>query len=257
MDVVSFFVSDPEPSLLEQPSEDAFDDTTMPSQSASMTDMPLGYFGDDSPFPQRSSYFRFGIVGAIGIQFVRSAPSSSTRALDGRDGIHQGNGLLGVVFIRSGLDHRERNAFAIADDVPFRAVFPAICGTGSSFRPQKRALTELLSTTALDQSIWSANPNLSRMAFQTFRHTPDTCQSRSRRQQVIPLPQPSSGGRSSYAVPVRAMNSIPVSANRSGTRGRPPFGLGFSGGNRGLIISHNSSVNSGLAILDPPWSRKY
>lgn len=153
MDVVAFFVSDPQPSLLEEPSEDAFDDTTMPSQAASMTDMPLGYFWDDSPFPQRSSYFRFGIVSAIGIQFIRSSPSSSTRALDCRDGIHQGNGLLGVVFIGSGLDHRERDAFAIADDVPFRAVFPAICGIGASFRPPKRALTELLSTTALDQSI--------------------------------------------------------------------------------------------------------
>ena len=153
MDVVSFFVSDSQPSLLEEPSEDAFDDTTMPSQAASMIDIPLGYFGDDSPFSQWSSYFYLGIVSAIGIQFVRPAPSSSTRALDCRDGIHQGNSLLGVVFVGSGLDHRERDAFAVTDDVPFRAVFPAICGIGASFLPPKRALTELLSTTALDQSI--------------------------------------------------------------------------------------------------------
>mgnify|MGYP006265259467 CR=1 FL=1 len=153
MDVVSFFVSDSQPSLLEEPSEDAFDDTTMPSQAASMCDMSLCYFRDDSPLSQRSSYFCLGIVSAIGIQFVRPASSSSTRSLDCRDGIHQGNSLLGVVFVGSGLDHRERDAFAVTDDVPFRAIFPAICGIGASFLPPKRALTELLSTTALDQSI--------------------------------------------------------------------------------------------------------
>jgi len=153
MDVVSFFVSDSESSLLEQPSEDTLDDAAVCSQAASMRDMSLCYFRDDSPLPQRSSYFCLGIVSAIGIQFVRSSPSSSTRALDCRDGIHQGNSLLGVVFVGSGLDHRERDAFAVTDDVPFRAVFPAICGIGASFLPPKRALTELLSTTALDQSI--------------------------------------------------------------------------------------------------------
>ena len=94
MDVVSFFISDSQPSLLEEPSEDAFDDRTMPSQTASMTDMPIGFLGDDSPLLQWPSYFCLGIVGAIGIQCVRPAPSSSTRALDCRDGIHQGNGLL-------------------------------------------------------------------------------------------------------------------------------------------------------------------
>jgi hypothetical protein len=118
-----------------------------------MGNMSPCYVWDDSPFPQRSSYFCLGIVSAIGIQLNRSSPSSSTRALDGQDGIHQGNGLLGVVFIRSGLNHRERDAFAIADNVPFRAVFPVICGIGASSSPPKRALTEVLSTTALDQSI--------------------------------------------------------------------------------------------------------
>lgn len=153
MDVVSFFVSDPQPSLLEEPGEDAFDDTTMPSQAASMTDMPLGYFGDDSPFSQWPSYLCLGIVGAIGIQFIRSSSSSPTRALDCRDRIHKGNGLSGIVFVGSGLNHRERDTLAIADDVPFRPVFPAIRGIGASFRPPKSALTELLSTMALDQSI--------------------------------------------------------------------------------------------------------
>jgi hypothetical protein len=68
----------------------------------------------------------------------------------------------------------------------------------------------------------------------------------------MPLPHPSSGGKSSQAVPVRATNRIPVNARRSGTRGRPPFGRGFSGGKSGCIISQSASVSSGLGIFDPP-----
>jgi hypothetical protein len=63
------------------------------------------------------------------------------------------------VFIGSGLDHHERDAFAIADDVPFPARFSRDLWYWGQFSPPKRALTELLSTTALEQSIWSANPN--------------------------------------------------------------------------------------------------
>jgi hypothetical protein len=62
---------------------------------------------------------------------------------------------------------------------------------------------------------------------------PAVAQSRSRRQQVIPLPQPISWGRYSQGMPVFSTNKIPVSAARSGTRGRPPFGLGGSGGSNG------------------------
>lgn len=79
--------------------------------------------------------------------------------------------------IRTSKNQNRRGALAIADDMPFRAVFAAIHGIGACLRPPNRARTELLSTTVLDQSILSANPDSSRSTFQTFCQTPPTCQS--------------------------------------------------------------------------------
>ena len=41
---------------------------------------------------------------------------------------------------------------------------------------------------------------------------------------------------------------MPVRAARSGTRGRPPLGLGGSGGSSGSTIAHKSSGRRGLLI---------
>jgi hypothetical protein len=73
-------------------------------------------------------------------------------------------------------------------------------------------------------------------------------QSRSRRQQVIPDPQPISRGRYSQGMPVFSTKMIPVSAARSGTRGRPPFGFGGSRGISGSTSAHSSSLTSCLAM---------
>ncbi len=81
---------------------------------------------------------------------------------------------------------------------------------------------------------------------------PACCQSRSRRQQVMPLPQPISAGRYSHGSPVLSTNRMPVSAARSGTGGRPPFGQGLAGGSNGSIILHKSSGKRGFdALLKP------
>ena len=252
MDVIALFVTYPQSPLLEEPGEDALDDAAVFSQSASMGGVSLCYLRNDPLGSQGSANLFLGIVGPVGIQLSWLFAPSTARALDGWDRIHQWNRQLGIMDICSGLDHRERDPFAIADEMPFRAVFPTIRGIGASFRPPKRARTELLSTTALDQSIRSANPSSSSKTCQTFCQTPETCQSRSRRQQVMPLPHPSSGGSNSQAVPVRATKRMPVRANRSETRGRPPLGLAFSGGRRGLILSHKPSGSKGLAISGPP-----
>jgi hypothetical protein len=80
--------------------------------------------------------------------------------------------------------------------------------------------------------------------------TPAWCQSRSRRQQVMPLPQPSSCGSISQGMPLLSTKMMPVSAARSLRRGRPPLGLGGSGGNSGATTAHSSSLTRGL--LMPP-----
>jgi hypothetical protein len=49
-------------------------------------------------------------------------------------------------------------------------------------------------------------------------------------------------------MPLLSTKRMPVKAARSGTRGRPPLGLGGSGGKSGAIVSHNVSLTNGLLI---------
>ncbi|MBB3172871.1 hypothetical protein FHR90_000685 [Endobacter medicaginis] len=81
-------------------------------------------------------------------------------------------------------------------------------------------------------------------------HTPASCQSRRRRQQVMPDPHPISSGSISHWMPVRRTNRIPLSAARSATRGLPPFGFGPAAGRRGSTIDQSASETRGDAI--PP-----
>jgi hypothetical protein len=105
-----------------------------------------------------------------------------------------------------------------------------------------------LSSAARLQSIWSAAPNRSRRTRWRRSQTPASCQSRNRRQQVTPLPQPISWGRYSQGMPVFNTKMIPARAARFGTGGRPPFGFGRSGGKSGSITLHRSSLTNGLLI---------
>jgi hypothetical protein len=77
---------------------------------------------------------------------------------------------------------------------------------------------------------------------------PSCCQSRRRRQQVMPDPQPSSCGSICHGIPLRSTNRIPVRRARSETRGRPPFGRGGRAGRSGAMSPHNGSGNDTAAI---------
>src|SRR5262249_19792033 len=72
---------------------------------------------------------------------------------------------------------------------------------------------------------------------------------RPRRQQVMPLPQPISWGSISHGMPLFKTKTMPSSAARCVTlRGRPPLGLGGSGGKSGAMISHSVSLISGVLM---------
>jgi hypothetical protein len=79
------------------------------------------------------------------------------------------------------------------------------------------------------------------------------CQSRRRRQQVLPLPHPSSARRSDHGQPLRRMKSMPASAFRSGVRGRPPRAWDGGGGSRGATTAHSSSgtIQAMLSLPQP------
>src|SRR5258705_12882480 len=65
---------------------------------------------------------------------------------------------------------------------------------------------EQLSTTARDQPIWSSRASQSRSAKWIRSHPPARCQSRRRRQHVIPDPHPSSCGSLRLSQPIEAIS---------------------------------------------------
>jgi hypothetical protein len=118
----------------------------------------------------------------------------------------------------------------------------------------------LESTTARDQSIRWALCNWRSNSRWSCAQTPAFCQSRNRRQQVMPLPQPSSKGRSRQARPLLSTKRIPVSAARSEIGLRPGCFLRRAlFGSKGSTTNHSESSMSGFAIpsLLQKWSNLY
>jgi len=137
----------------------------------------------------------------------------------------------------------------------FAAAFAAIGRVRPGFLPPVTALSIALSTSARDQSMRSAACNLESGSRCKSCQTPACYQSRSRRQQVMPQPQPISRGRSSQAMPVFSTNKTPAIASRLPIGVRPPCGERFCGGNSGATSSHHSYETNGKAI-DPLLDRK-
>jgi hypothetical protein len=179
-------------------------------------------------------------------------PSLPRQLLDGRDGIEQVLEDDRIVAVGPGQQRGKRDAGSVDHTMALRA------GHSLGLAPIRRIRADelpplvagilALSSAARLQSMRSASPSRSSSVWCSRSQTPAACQSRKRRQQVIPEPQPISGGNTSQGMPLLSTKMIPVKTARSGTRGRPPLGLGGSGGNSGATRAHTSSLMSGLAI---------
>ena len=134
----------------------------------------------------------------------------------------------------------EWDAVRVGDQMAFAASFRPIRGVGPGVGPPKTARMLALSITPSDASIRPARPSRFSKRAWIFGQTPACIHSCRRRQQVTPLPQPNSRGTNRQGMPVRRTYTIPVRQARSGTRGRPPLGLGGSFGNSGSISFHNA-----------------
>jgi len=195
-------------------------------------------------------------IPLVSVQLVWSFAWSTSFTLQGRDSIHHLLKHRCVCNIRSCTLQDQRYSFSLYHKMALRAWFSLIRRVLACcllfglpfFTPL--ALTVCESSEALDQSISPAWLSLSSRSLCSFLHTPAFSQSRSLRQQVIPLPQPISWGSISHCKPDLSTNMIPVSAARLEMRGLPPFGLGGSGGKSGSITSHNSSDISGFGIIN-------
>ena len=253
MNRVVSFVAELEPAVLVQPALGTLHDPTVLSKPAAVCGPAAGQPRSGTPAAQRPPV-RLGVVSAVAQQFVEPPPRPAAPAADGADRVDQRQQLRHVVTVGAGKGERHRRAAGVGEQVVFGAVFPAVHGALSRFFPPCMARTEVESTTPRDQSILSA-PFNSHSAFRRSRsHTPARCQSRSRRQQVMPDPQPISLGRYSHGTPLLSTNRIPVNAwrwdsgLRPGWRRRRRVGLGSSGS----IQRHSCSSSSGLATVRPP-----
>jgi hypothetical protein len=134
--------------------------------------------------------------------------------------------------------------------------FARSVGFGPVSSPPHVARTEQLSTTARDQSIWSWRASQSNSAKCISSQMPASCQSRSRRQHVIPEPQRSSCGNICHGIPLRRTKRMPVRHARSETRGRPPFSRRGESGTNGSTRSHKVSGSSVAVIGSTLYAEK-
>ena len=248
--ILASFPADAETAELMQPGERTLHHPPGLPQTTAMWGVALRQQGMDLSLAQPTAV-RLGIIAPIPLPHVGPTPGSSWFPSYRWDRLDQRLQLGDIMGIGSRETYRQRNSVGVRNHVMFAARFGAIRGIRARLRPPQTARTEALSTTARDQSNWSAPRSRSKSNRCNCSQTPAACHSCSRRQQVIPEPQPISWGSISQGMPDRKTKRRPVSACRLGPGGRPPLGLGFSGGKRGAISSHNSSLTSAFALGIP------
>ena len=229
---------------LDYPAEDA--------QPAAVFRVALGQHRSNVA-PSQALPVRLRIIRPVTLNPPRP-PSSAAPGTYVGDRIDQRDQLRYVVGIGARERSCQRNAVGVGQHMMLGAGFAAIRGIWAGLRPPKTARTDVLSTTARDQSSCEASSNFWRSTRCIFAHTPASCQSRSRRQHVIPDPHPSSLGRNSQGMPVLRTNRMPVRTWRLPKGFRPGFRRRrfFGGGSNGSISFHNSSSRIGRAMAAPP-----
>ena len=176
-------------------------------------------------------------------------PPSLSRQSQRWDGVNGVFEPLGIVDIGPRNRHRQRHTVTVDHDMALCAQLATIRRILASLFAPPGAGTLALSRDARVQSIRPASCSRCRSVRCNRLHTSARCQSRKRRQHVMPLPQPSSWGSISHGMPLRKTKTIPVKAARSlMRRGRPPLGLGGSGGRSGAMISHSASLINGVLM---------
>lgn len=251
VDVGAALVAHREAAEAGEPGQGALHHPPVPAQALAALDPASGDAGRDAPrtaLPAAAAV----VVGLVGVQLARPAPRTAPRARpDRRDRVECRGEHAAVVSVGPAQGHAKGRAPGVGDQVPLGAGLASVGRARAGLRAPLFAGTLALSSAARRQSICPAPCSRSSSARCSAAQTPATCQSRNRRQQLIPEPQPISAGRSSHGMPVLSTKTIPVSAARSGIGGRPPFGFGRGGGSRGATAAQRSSGTRGRAMPAP------
>ena len=249
MDVLAAFVAYGKATKSGEPGVRAFDDPAVAAKVLTAVDATTRDAGLDATLAALVTTSTM-IIAFVGMQL----DGASTRTA-APTAAHCGNGVqcLGqhhaVVTVGAAQDDAEWCAMPVDDKMAFGARLATIRRVGTRRGSPFLAATEALSSAARLQSNCPAASRCSSSARCKAAHTPACCQSRNRRQQVIPDPHPISAGRYSHGRPVRSTNRMPVKAARSETGGLPPFGRGRAGGSSGSTIDQRSSGTRSLLMI--------
>jgi len=196
------------------------------------------------PAPMEGAAAVARVVALSGVHLFRSLARPSARPAHRWDGVddRREDGRVGA--LGPGQAGDQRQPLTVDGQVPLGARFAPV----GRVRPHRAApflaRRLALATATRDQSSAPSAPTRSRIARCSACQTPATCQSRSRRHHVLPLPPPSARGSAFQPQPVFKTNRIPHNARRSHSHGRPPFRCGWCGGRSGATSAHKSSGTS-------------
>lgn len=248
MDVGVSFVSDAQAAELMEPTQSPFHYPACFAQTAAMQGALTRQTIAHTPALQPAMVSPIAI-SAITLHHIGSLTRPTSFARNRWNRQQQRFERCAVMHVGGSQLRAQRNALGIGAKMMLTARFAAIRRVWSRLKPPKTARTLLESTTARDQSIRSAICNRRSNSRWSFSQTPAFCQSRSRRQHVMPLPHPISNGKSRQAIPLLSTNRIPVSTARSDIGLRPGFlRRRFFFGINGSMINHSESSSSALAI---------
>jgi len=220
MDVGATFVADGQPSKAMQPRDRALNDPARHAEAAAVWSPAAREHRGDAARAQTVTV-GLRVVAAVALERAGCAPRPSAAPSDGRQGVHHRIQLRDVVDVGGRYLRDERDAARIGDEVVFGARLAAIGWVRSSFFPPRTARTEPLSMTV---QRWSSRPRRrSSPSSVSCRRcqTPACCQRTSRRQHVLPDPQPICRGNICQGMPDRNTNRMPVRIARSGIGARP------------------------------------
>lgn len=247
MKVIEPFVADFEATKLMQPSDRALHHPTGFAQAAAVLGIAFGDDLFDGEGAQQPA-MRLGVIATVTLERFRALSGAARFAPNRRNGLNQRQQLRHIVGVGPGDYGRERDALRVGKKVVLAPRFTAIGWVRSSFFPRCMARTDELSTMARAKSIWSRRRSSANSTSCKRCHTPVSCQSLNRRQQVTPEPQPICWGSISQGMPLLSTNKMPPNASRWPTGLRPAYcRLRFSGGgSNGSISLHKASSTRGL-----------
>ena len=234
-----------------EPSQRALDDPARPPKATAVRLVAPRQERRDAALPQ----FRavpLGVVATIALEAAWFATRRTGSSADGRHRIDQVEQLGDVVPVGGGQPRDERNPLGVGKNVMFRPGLAAIGRVRSSFFPPRSARSDALSTIARAKSSSPRRRNSVSNAPCSRFQTPARCHRTSRRQHVLPQPQPISFGSMFHGMPLRRTNRIPVSTARSAMGLRPACWrsrrLRF--GSSGSIRIHKSSSTRAWLMPD-------